>query len=200
MMNPFGMDESCPNCPPLVEARSRVVHGFGDVLAEFLFVKEAPSAEADAGAPPLGHHRGYGLDTVLDRLGFLDGSADPPTLTSAFVTHLTRCRHPDRPATDTEINTCEPFLNAEIRSINPEILVPIGQRALEHIAKEYTTEQPDALDAFEVHAQEIRGRGFELVPMVAESDLTEERFETFIEAMEQTLSRDYRQTKGRQGR
>ncbi|MFC6769593.1 uracil-DNA glycosylase, partial [Natrinema soli] len=50
--NPYGMDEECRNCPALCETRTQVVHGYGDVGADFLFVGERPTAHADeAGVP-----------------------------------------------------------------------------------------------------------------------------------------------------
>ena len=41
------MDEECRNCPALCETRTQVVHGYGDVAADFLFVGERPTASAD---------------------------------------------------------------------------------------------------------------------------------------------------------
>lgn len=201
MRNPFGMDETCTNCPALVDARTSIVHGYGDVTAEFLLIKEAPSANADAAGRPLTDESP--LQDILRTVGFLrdeQDNAGEPRLENAFLTHLTRCRHPDRPATKQECHNCDPFLNAEIRSINPEIIVPIGQRPLEVLAQEYTTETIENPDMQTFHARTLRGRGFELLPMVSVDELNEARMTSFIEAMEDTMGRDYRQTKGRQGR
>ena len=196
MVNPFGMDERCTNCPALVEERSHIVHGYGDVTAEFFFVLESPTPAADASGDPL-HGQ---LCDILDRLGFLQTGEDPPRLENAFITHLTRCRHTARGPHDREIRTCDPFLTAELRSINPEIIVPIGERVLRVIAEEHTTTDPSSLDIRAVHAEPLRGRGFELVPMIELDSLTDEHVEDFVATMSETLGRDYRQTKGRQGR
>jgi len=201
--NPFGMDADCENCPALCETRERVVHGYGDVGADFLFVGEAPGPGADrTGVPFTGDERGEALQDVLGRLGLNSSlpSADEPELDNAFVTYLARCRDPERPPTDGEIGTCEPYLNAEIRMINPEILVPVGERALAELAAEYTTSPAESFTLPEAHATTIRGRGFELVPMADPAGLSADRKRAFLDHFESLMDRDYRQTKGRRGR
>ncbi len=200
--NPFGMDEECTNCPELCETREEIAHGYGDVGAEFLFVGEHPSPGADGtGIPFFGDERGEALQDVLRALDFASQEpGEEPQLDNAFLTLLTRCRHPERPPTDEEIRNCEPYLNAEIRMINPEIIVPVGERALEEIATEYTTTPAEEFDIEDDHATEIRGRGFELVPMIDPVEGTDEQRDAFLEAFADLFGRDYRQTKGRRGR
>ncbi|GAB3418294.1 uracil-DNA glycosylase family protein [Haloparvum alkalitolerans] len=228
--NPFGMDADCRNCEALCETRQNVVHGYGDVGGEFVVVGEAPTAGADAaGVPFVGDAAGERVLSAFADLGFVrsgpglegsgaaeaadvaegaDGAADSdasagvePDVQNVFFTYLTRCRHPDRAPADDEVLACEPFLNAEIRMINPQIIVPVGQRALEELAVEYTTRRPESFDAAAEHATTVRGRGFELVPMADPETLTDDDVAAFVEHMrENVLSRDYRQTKGRQSR
>lgn len=53
------MDTDCTNCSGLCETREQVVHGYGDVGAEFLFVGEAPTAAAErTGVPFTGDEAG----------------------------------------------------------------------------------------------------------------------------------------------
>ncbi|ESP87231.1 uracil-DNA glycosylase [Candidatus Halobonum tyrrellensis G22] len=204
LYNPFGMDEDCRNCPALAACRERVVHGYGDAGGEVLVIGEMPSAGAEAnGVPFTGDEAGRRLQRVLGDLGLSRSAPDDPEpeLQNVYLTYLTRCRHPERPPTDDEVANCEPFLNGETRMINPELIVPVGQRALEALAIEYTTRAPDSFDAEAEHATTVRGRGFELLPMVDLADLTESRADEFVEHVtENVFSRDYRQTKGRQGR
>lgn len=205
MVNPFGMDPSCTTCPELAEARTTLVHGYGDVTAEFLFIRARPPAIVDDGAHPLTADPDvdYPLIDVLDTLGFLPDEVDEagkPRLENAFLTHLTRCRHPERDATDAEIGNCAAFLTADIRSINPELLVPIGTRPLDSILAEYSTTDPSAVTIEDAHGTEIRGRGFEICPMLEPATMDAAAYETFIDTMTTTLDRDYRQTKGRRGR
>ncbi|WP_254768338.1 uracil-DNA glycosylase [Salinilacihabitans rarus] len=201
--NPFGMDEECPNCPALCETRSRVVHGYGDVAADFLFVGENPGPGADeTGVPFAGDEAGETFQRILQRLGLCDATSDPdrPEVVDVYLTYLTRCRHPDRPPTDEEVGNCEPFLNAEIRMINPEIIVPVGQRALEEIATEHTTKPAERFDVEADHGRTIRGRGFELVPMIEPAEQSDEQVQAWVEAFAGLMASDYRQTKGRRER
>ncbi|MFD1598970.1 uracil-DNA glycosylase [Halobellus rarus] len=204
LANPFSMDEACRNCEGLCDVRSNVVHGYGDVGGEFLFVAERPHVGADeTGVPFTGDPAGERLQRILGELGFARSppDADDPELQNAFLTYLTRCRHPERPPTDEEVRTCEPYLNAEIRMINPEIIVPIGQRTLDALATDYTTNRPGDVEVAEAHATTVRGRGFELVPMLELESQTDEQTAAFVDhLLENVFARDYRQTKGRRGR
>jgi uracil-DNA glycosylase family 4 len=198
--NPFGMDADCKNCPALCDPRSQVVHGYGDVGADFLFVGERPDADADrSGTPFVGE--GRVLYELLADLGLCPNpDAEEPTVKNVYLTHLTRCRDPDRRPSDAEVTNCEPFLNAEIRMINPEVLVPVGDRSLRELGTEYTTTPAAELDVDAHHATELRGRGFALFPTVEPWDAPPERVTEFGEAFAELLGRDYRQTKGRRGR
>jgi len=200
LSNPFGMDEDCTNCPELVETRERIVHGYGDVGADFVVIGDQPSAAADETGVPFAGDQSLVWD-VLDRVGLVDGDpgAAEPVPDEVFLTYVTRCRHPDRDATDEEVRACEAYRSSELRMINPEIIVPVGQRAIEALAFQYTTKSEDELDVTELHATTMRGRGFELVPMLDPADQTPEQTEAFVEHFADLLGTDYRQTKGRQG-
>ncbi|MCT9096643.1 uracil-DNA glycosylase [Haloarchaeobius sp. HME9146] len=199
LANPFGMDENCENCD-LCGPRERVVHGYGDVGADFLFVGERPSADAEHAGVPFARDETF--LSILRRLMLCRADSDPdePELANVFVTYLTRCRDPERAPTDEEIATCEPYLNAEIRMINPEVIVPVGERALAEIATEYTTTAAEKFDVYDDHGERFRGRGFELVPMIAPDEQDEDETQTFVEAFAKLMASDYRQTKGRRSR
>jgi uracil-DNA glycosylase family 4 len=202
LSNPFGMDEDCENCPALCETRTSIAHGYGPVDADFAFVGERPGPGADrSGIPFAGDADERRVYDVLSRVDLCDDpNAEEPEPENAFLTYLTRCRHPDRGPTDDEIRNCDPFLTAEIRMINPEILVPIGDRTLREIATEYTTRPAEEFSIAEHNGEAIRGRGFEILPMVDPTEGSDEQVETFVEALSDTLGRDYRQTKGRRSR
>lgn len=199
--NPFGMDEQCRNCPELCEVRTEVVHGYGDVGAEFLVIGDAPSAAADKARIPFVGPDERGVLDILAAVGMCaDADATPPELSNVYLTYVARCRHPDREPTDEEVRNCEPYLNSEVRMINPEIIVPVGQRPLNELAFEYTTLSRDELDVADRHATTIRGRGFEIMPMISPAEQSEAQREAFLEHLSETLGRDYRQTKGRRSR
>ena len=200
MANPFGMDEDCTNCPELVETRSQIVHGYGDVGADFVVIGDQPSAAADETGVPFAGDQSLVWE-ILDRVGLVEGDpgAAEPVPDDVYLTYVTRCRHPDRAATDEEVTACEAYRSSELRMVNPEIIVPVGQRAIEALAFQYTTKSEDDLDVDERHATTMRGRGFELVPMLDPSDQSPEETEAFVAHFADLLGTDYRQTKGRQG-
>ncbi|WP_440765340.1 uracil-DNA glycosylase [Natronorubrum sp. DTA7] len=214
--NPYGMDEECRNCPALCETRTQVVHGYGDVAADFLFVGERPTASADELGVPFASpepsaidddrgaesESGTSLRRMLERLGLCDSTspANDPVLENVYLTNLTRCRDPERPPTDEEIGNCDPYLTAEIRMINPEILIPVGERALTEIGVEYTTTPAGDLSLPADHATRIRGRGFELVPMVEPRDQSDAQTQAWLETFVDLMASDYRQTKGQRDR
>ena len=201
--NPFGMDETCQNCPDLCDSRTQVVHGYGDVGAEFVVVGEHPDGGVDeSGVPFVGGPDGEGLLEMLYGFDFTDSPVDStePDLENVFLTYIARCHHPERDPTDREIENCEPYLNSELRMINPEIIIAVGQGVLEALAWEYTTRNAEDFDIEAEHATTVRGRGFEILPMIPPSDQSEEQREAFVEHFSDVLQRDYRQTKGRRGR
>jgi len=201
--NPFGMDEGCRNCSALCETRETVVHGYGDVTADFCFVSERPTEQADeTGVPFAGDDDFTPLQRLLARLGLCDLTSDPaePRLENAYLTTLTRCRHPDRGPTDDEIAACDAYLDAEIRVVNAHVLPPAGQRALTRLGAEYTTRNPEALRIEEHHGESIRGRGFELVPLVDPSTATDDEVDDWVRRFAELMATDYRQTKGRRSR
>jgi len=197
------MDTDCENCPELCGPAT------GSFTVTATWVVSFSSSVRGRARPPrptVSLHRcgRRGASAVdLRRLGFVRSAPDAtePDVQNIFFTNLTRCRHPKREPTDREVETCEPFLNAEIRMINPQIIVPVGERPLRELAVAYTTRRPDSFDIDAEHATTIRGRGFELVPMKEPSEMTDTEADAFREHMrENVLSRDYRQTKGRQSR
>lgn len=200
LANPLGFDAECQNCPALSAVRAQVVHGYGKVDADFLLVGDAPSSSAEEAGVPFVGERDAVLE-ILRELGFIEPTGDPtaPAVENCYLTYLTRCRHPDRAATDEEVRNCDPFLTAEIRMINPEIIIPIGDRVLRTLAAEYTTHDPTTLTVDEYHAEELRGRGFEFIPLREPHHLTEQARNAFIARVERTLGRNYQQAKGRRG-
>jgi len=197
--NPFGMDEECQRCPELCATRSQVVHGYGDVGADFLILGTAPSAGADeSGIPFTGTDRAI-LD-VFAGFDMVEFDAGTPVLENLFLTHVTRCYHPERGPTDEEVRNCDAYMTSEVRMINPEIIVPMGQRALAALAFEYTTRSADDFDIERDHATPVAGRGFELVPTIPPGEQSTAQREALVDRLEDVLNRDYRQTKGRRGR
>ena len=111
------------------------------------------------------------------------------------VSEVSHPTSPPRPPTAGEVGTCDPFLNAEVRTINPEVL-SVGQQALGVLVAEHTTlrEPPPAGDA---HATEIRGRDFLLVPTRDPVDATDAEERAIRETLKTVFGGEYRQRERR---
>ena len=129
----------CRLCPRLTEWREemarlkrkayrdwdywgRPVPGFGDPQARLLIVGLAPGAHGSnrTGRMFTGDASGDFLYPALHRAGFASQSqsarlGDGLELHDAFITAVCRCAPPDNKPTPAEMQTCQPFLMAEIQ-------------------------------------------------------------------------------------
>ena len=132
---------ACRACPRLVEHRESVarikkrefrdwsywgkpVPGFGDPAARFLIVGLAPAAHGAnrTGRMFTGDSSGDWLYEALFRYGFASqpesvSREDGLTLRDCFITASGRCAPPDNKPTQKELDTCQPFLEAELRAL-----------------------------------------------------------------------------------
>jgi uracil-DNA glycosylase len=181
--NPFGMRIPGP-----------AVYGYGSANADFHVVGDSPDRHGGlrTGVPFTASVAGARLQRVLASVGLAGAPyAERPDLPNTYWSYL----HPTpRADGDTDL---ERFLDAELRAINAHIILPVGDRPLEYALREHTSQWNDLPhDASELHAAEVRGRGFLVVP-VADPDewgASEER--ALTETLGSILDSDYRQTKG----
>jgi uracil-DNA glycosylase family 4 len=192
--NPFGMRV------PGAENGTLAVYGYGDANADFHVVGDHPGRHGGVrtGVPFTDSVAGVRLRRVLRAVGLLSG-ADPdrPTMENSYLSYL----HPALPAGRDPSNESyadlERFLDAELRAINAHILLPVGDRPLAYMLEEHTSladEHP--ADAAALHAAEIRGRGFLVVPVKSPDEWSPADERALRETLERLLDSDYRQTKG----
>lgn len=120
----------CQKCPHLVRSRTQVVFGVGSVDAELMFVGEAPGADEDRQGEPFVGRAGQLLTKIIETMGF--ARAD------VYIANILKCR-PDMPPgesgnrkpTRDEMDTCLPYLQAQIDLIKPRVLVALGATAVE---------------------------------------------------------------------
>lgn len=195
--NPFGMRPPFErNDPGSVPA----VFGYGDANADFHVIGDHPGVHGGetTGIPFTETDSGEAIQALVRDLGFVDGPADRPVLTNLFCSYLHMCTLPEgRAPTPEEYGELERYFDAELRAINAHILLPVGERATDHVLEEYTTQRHRLdLDMGALHAAEIRGRGFMVVPIREPSAWTDGDREAIRERLEAILASDYRQTKG----
>ncbi|MEO7908138.1 MAG: uracil-DNA glycosylase [Roseiflexaceae bacterium] len=181
--------QSCTRCPALVASRSRIVHGYGDPSARIVFVGEAPGRHgADrTGMPFSGDKSGRALQRVLIELGMSEDQqpSDQPQL-RCFVTNIVRCCPPaNRTPTLREQASCAPFLAAELDTIDPQIIVPIGLPALRAVARRYLDVIPSAIRR--LHAIPIYSAERVIVPLIHPSRISHAQIEAFVTVMRQVI-------------
>ncbi len=182
-------DQSCARCPALVASRCRIVHGYGDPSARIVFVGEAPGQHgADrTGVPFSGDKSGRALQHMLIELGISEDQqpSDQPQL-RCFVTNIVRCCPPaNRTPTLHEQSSCAPFLTAELDTIDPQIIVPIGLPALRMVARRYLDEIPRAIRP--LHALPIYSAGRIIVPLIHPSRISRAQIRAFVAVMRQVI-------------
>lgn len=120
----------CVKCAHLSSTRTNVVFGVGNIEADLMFVGEAPGADEDAQGEPFVGAAGETLTRMIKAMGF--------TREHVYIANILKCR-PDMPAgssgnrkpTPEEMQTCIPYLHAQIDLIQPKVLVALGGTAME---------------------------------------------------------------------
>ena len=118
---------ACHKCP-LCETRTTVVFGVGNPEAEVMFIGEAPGRQEDLGAEPFIGAAGKYLNELLALAGI-----ERPDI---YIANVLKCRPPSNrdPQVD-EIEACAPFLREQVRAIDPDIIVTLGNFATRFILK-----------------------------------------------------------------
>jgi len=120
----------CVKCPKLASSRTQVVFGVGTVHTDLMFVGEAPGADEDKQGEPFVGKAGQLLTRIIQTMGL---SRD-----TVYIANVLKCR-PDTPGqtygnrkpTVDEMNTCKPYLLAQISVIRPKVIVALGATAVE---------------------------------------------------------------------
>jgi uracil-DNA glycosylase family 4 len=120
----------CTKCPHLVRTRTQTVFGVGNPNAELMFIGEAPGVEEDTQGEPFVGRAGQLLTRIIQTMGL--------AREDVYIANILKCR-PDMPAgsfgnrvpTATEMQTCRPYLVAQVDIIQPKVLVALGAVAVE---------------------------------------------------------------------
>lgn len=108
----------CLKCP-LAETRNKVVFGAGNADADLMFVGEAPGAQEDEQGLPFVGRAGQLLNTMLEEIGM--------SRQDTFVANCLKCRPPgNRDPQPVEIETCRPYLEEQVRLIEPKVICTLG--------------------------------------------------------------------------
>lgn len=119
--------EACRNCQ-LAESCTKKVAGKGNPKADLVIIGEAPGQDEDLQGLPFVGRAGQLLDRILLSIGL--NSQD------VFITNILKCRPPNnRDPKAHEIDACSQFLNAQIKTIQPKIILSVGRISAQSLLK-----------------------------------------------------------------
>jgi DNA polymerase len=102
---------------------TQTVFGVGDEKARWLFVGEGAGAEEDAQGEPFVGQAGKLLDNMLMAIKLKRGK-------EVYITNVVKCHPPDnRTPHKDEIAACMPYLQQQIKLLQPKIIVALGKVA-----------------------------------------------------------------------
>ncbi|WP_232688244.1 uracil-DNA glycosylase family protein [Halobacterium zhouii] len=187
--NPFDMRPPCETAVP----------GYGDANADFHVVGDHPGVHGgvESGVPFTGTEAATRLRRALADAGLLV-EGEP---SNAFFSYLHMCvpgdpsdDSKDVPSEPSEADyvELEPFFDAELRAITAHVLLPVGERATRHVLETYTAIDPDDVTLEDVHADELRGSGWLVVPALDPREWSEGDAEAYVDALRALRETDYR--------
>ncbi|NOS86173.1 MAG: uracil-DNA glycosylase [Ignavibacteria bacterium] len=112
----------------LGKLRNNFVFGVGNPNADVVVIGEAPGADEDAQGEPFVGRAGQLLNKILEATGF--------KREEVFILNILKCRPPGNrnPAPD-EAELCRPYLEKQLKLINPKLLLLLGKVASETLLK-----------------------------------------------------------------
>lgn len=184
--NPFGLNPPC----------EEVVPGYGDANADFHVIGDHSGSYGGRGTGvPFTGELGMMVQEVLHEVGLIEVVGDEPLVDDLFMSYL--YMGGDEPCRS-HFSRLERYFDAELRAINAHVLVPVGERAVGHVLREYTAQYHKlrGVGLGVLHGEEVRGSGFLVLPLLDPGDWCVGDGCRAVEVLGNVLSSDYRQTKG----
>ena len=117
----------CRGCM-LCETRTNLVFGVGNPEARVMIVGEAPGKNEDLQGEPFVGAAGKNLNEYLAIAGL--------NRDDVYIANVLKCRPPgNRDPRPEEIQACAPYLREQTRTINPEVIITLGNFATKFILK-----------------------------------------------------------------
>lgn len=139
----------CTRCV-LHHSRKLAVAGEGPPDADIMFIGEGPGFHENQQGRPFVGAAGRYLEELLAGIGL--------QRTDVFITNVVKCRPPsNRDPNPDEIEACSDYLERQIQTINPKVIVTLGRHSMGRYL-------PHAKIS-EVHGQAMRIKGRLIVPM-----------------------------------
>lgn len=139
----------CPRCD-LARTRTQTVPGTGPASAAVMCIGEAPGQREDEQGVPFIGAAGKFLDELLGHAGL--------SRETVYIANVVKCRPPgNRDPQPTEIAACRPFLDRQIATVDPRVIVTLGRFSMQRWF-------PDAVIS-RIHGQPREVDGRLIVPM-----------------------------------
>jgi DNA polymerase len=120
--------KDCRRCE-LSSKRTQIVFGDGCEHARLVFVGEGPGYEEDKQGKPFVGAAGKLLNRILEAMHL--------SREDIYICNIVKCRPPNnRNPKPEEISTCVPFLERQIRAIEPEFICALGKFAAQTLLQE----------------------------------------------------------------
>lgn len=117
----------CLKCR-LGPTRLNFVFGVGNPNADIAVIGEAPGADEDKQGEPFVGRAGQLLNKILEATGF--------KREEVFICNILKCRPPgNRNPMPDEVELCRPYLEKQLKLINPKLILLLGKVAAETLLK-----------------------------------------------------------------
>jgi len=191
--NPFGMRPDCQSYVP----------GYGDANADFHVVGDHPGVHGgvETGVPFTDEPWSTAFLSALTDAGLIadfdsDGASaaveTPIQAERSFFSYLHMCVTTGTPSED-DYADMERFFDAELRAIAAHVLLPVGERATDHVLRQYTAQAwKTDVDMESLHAGEILGSGFLVVPIRDPAEWSDGDADRLVDSLRELRSTDFR--------
>ena len=120
--------ESCRKCR-LFNTATNAVPGEGNINSKVIFIGEAPGHNEDISGRPFVGRAGKLLDISLKGIGY--------KREDVWIGNIIKHRPPDnREPLPDEISACSPFLDLQIKMIDPKLIVTLGRYSMNYFFPE----------------------------------------------------------------
>lgn len=116
---------NCTKCP-LHKTKLNYVPGEGSGNPDIMFIGEGPGETEDRFGKPFIGKAGQLLDKMIAKMGY--------SRETVFIGNIVKCRPPkNRDPQKDEVAACKPYLEKQIRLLNPRVIVCLGKVAMNNL-------------------------------------------------------------------
>lgn len=123
--------DACHLCE-LSKSRNRVVFGEGSSSADLMIVGEAPSSSDDSAGKPFTARTGELLTKMIENVLEIPKE-------QVYITNIVKCKpNNNQTPTVSQVESCHSFLEQQIESIQPKVILALGDEAYRYLSGDDT--------------------------------------------------------------